>query len=85
MDAKAKLAEKGMKRLSKLPNGVWFALAVVALLWAAWSNVPKLAMFFVVDHIAHYTGYPWAWLTVLVIVYGVGLLLLLWQRRKARQ
>ena len=55
--------------MSKIANGVWFTIAVVALLWAAFSNVPTLAMFLIVDYIAHYTGYPVAWLIVLMIVY----------------
>jgi hypothetical protein len=71
--------------MSKIANGVWFTIALVALMWAAFSNLPTRAMFLVVDHIAHYTGYPVAWLIVLMIVYGVGLLLVSWQRRKAHR
>ena len=54
--------------MSKIANGVWFTIALVALMWAAFSNLPRRAMFLVVDHIAHYTGYPVAWLIVLMIV-----------------
>jgi len=71
--------------MSTVANSVWCTLAVVVLLWAAFSNVPTLAMFFVVDHIAHYTGYPAAWLILVVIVYGVGLLLVRRQENRKRR
>ena len=79
------MSHRVRNRTSKISNGVWFTIAVVALMWAAFSNVPTLAMFLIVDYIAHYTGYLLAWLILLMIVYGVGLLLVSWQRRRARR